>query len=123
MAMTCTISLGAATLIASQSTQATLTVSNSGASAVNVLQVSPTANATGALTNDTPPVALGLPFVGPGAVVIVPPSGSIAFSFGVTPLASSGSGTYSIGAVVNCSDGSVISPTAATLTATSIPNA
>lgn len=129
MAMTATIALGSATLLVDKKTKATLTISNSGSSVVNVTGVSPYAVYTGAASNDTPPVTLGAVPTGPGSTVAVPASGSITMSFDVIPFEPStgpigaGSGTYGIGARITSSDGSNFIPTVATLTCNPLPAA
>lgn len=115
--MTATIALSSATCKINQQVMATLTISNSGGSAVSVTGIQPNVLFTGALSSDPAACALGAPAFSPGFSVSVPASGSLKFTFGVVPFISTGSGTFSIGAICNSSDGSVFSPTATTLTA------
>ncbi|GEM_PF-5355794 len=122
MAITATISLSATTISKQQKTTATLTVSNSGGSAINVTGIQPRAYLTGSSPPEPVGAAIGVPALGPGMNVSVPASGSLVFSFDYTFAAPStgangqGSGTYSCDAVVYTADGSVTVPTAATVT-------
>lgn len=127
MAMSATISLSPTTVQVNQQVNATLTVSNSGGSAVNVTSVVPTALFTGAPTyEDGQAVGVGQVNIGPGSNVSVSAGGSLVIPFSLnffapsTGLLSAGSGTFSVGAVINSSDGSIFSPTAATVTVNNI---
>lgn len=119
MAMTATISALPTTVLINQPSNMTLTISNSGGAAVTVVGIQPTAIPTGA-TNAS--CGIGVPAISSGFNVSVPASGSLVFPFSVVFFAPStgpigaGSGTYSVGAVCETSDGSVFSPTAATVT-------
>lgn len=116
MAMTASIALSSATSVKNQQVLATLTISNSAGSAVTVTGIRPTALFTGAPSNDPAACALGMPVFSPGFSVSVPASGSLKFTFGVVGFISTGTGTFSIGAICNSNDGSVFSPTVTTLT-------
>lgn len=125
MAVTASIALASATLTAEQRTTATLTVSNSGGSAVLVTGISPTYTPSGS-TSQAVSVALGVvPFGGPFPQS-VGAAGTQNFPFDVVPhapasgygLAEPASQTYSVGAIVLTNDGSVTVATPATLTVT-----
>lgn len=127
MAITATIALSSATCKAEQSVAVTCTVSNSGAAAVNVLSIAPTAPLNGT-TSETTSIAKGAPPLGPGMTVSVAASGSTAFTWPVVPHAPTGTGSstpaepssivYSIGATIRTSDGAITVATPATLTVT-----
>lgn len=116
MAMSATIALSSATCKINQQVLATVTVSNSGGSDVTVTGIRPTILFTNAPTNDPAAAAVGAPAISSGFPVIVPASGTLKVTFGVVPFISSGTGTFSIGAICTSNDGSVFSPTATTLT-------
>lgn len=119
MAMTATISALPTTVLINQPSNMTLTISNSGGAAVNVTGIQPTVIPTGATFAAA---GVGVPAISVGVPVSVPASGSLVFPFSVVFFAPStgpigaGNGTYSVGAVCETSDGSVFSPTAATVT-------
>lgn len=131
MAITATIAVNPSTAYINQNIGVTLTISNSGGSNVNVLGVSPLAYFTGTTAADknAAGVALGMPQIGQyGANVVVPASGSLVLNWNVVffapstrPVYSGGGGTYDVGAIVYTSDGSVTSPTAATVTVNPLP--
>lgn len=132
MAITATISLSPTTVNVNTPTVATLTVSNSGGSAVNVTSVTPDARLTGGLYSVPPGVAFGLVPLGPGAPVSVAASGSLVLTFPVIFFAPSGSlslsggvvvasTTYDVAATIYTSDGAITAPTAATVTVNPIP--
>lgn len=113
MAMTASLAISPSTVIINQPIACSLTISNSGGSAVNVLSVVPTAIVHGSSPPDAvESCALGVVNLGPGQVVAVPASGSLTFGFGVvffgpsTGPIGAGSGTFDIGANVSSSDGS-----------------
>lgn len=124
MAMTATVSLNPATALINQSITATYTVSNDGATAVNVTSIAPLAYVTGGTVGEPIGVNYGSPNLGAGALISVAASGSTVFpvnlvffapSTGILGQAGPASGrTYSVGAVIQSSDGSVFSPTAVT---------
>jgi hypothetical protein len=122
MAMTATISLNLSTVLINQPTQATLTISNSSAGSVNVIALAPLVFLTGNSAPYANAVASGEWALGPGVNITVPASGSLSYSAPFVFFAPStgqygaGSGTFSIQAVCNTSDGSVFLPTAATVT-------
>lgn len=123
MAMTATLVVSPATVIINQAISCSLTVSNSGGAAVNVLSVQPNAIVHGSSPVDyVEASALGVVNLGPGAVVTVPASGSVVYGFSVVFFAPStgpigaGTGTFDIGALVSTSDGSNFTPTAQSVT-------
>jgi invasin-like protein len=122
MAMSATLVLSSATTTINKFVTATLTVSNSGAASVNVLNITPMCG-----NDDAASLALGNCPLDPSTIVTVPPSGSLIFSFNVVPFASStglvglGTGYYAITAQVSTSDGSVFFPTAQDLTVYPLP--
>lgn len=122
MAMSATISVSPSTAKVNQEVVATLTVSNSGGSAVNVTSIDPSAFQTsiGAAAKACSPVGYQTSLsgvAGPPIRVSVAASGSTIFVFSYKFFApSTNSSTYDVGAVVTSDDGSVFSPTAATVT-------
>lgn len=116
MAMTATIDVSPATCEVNFPLVATVTISNSGGSAINVTSITLNSKLTGAPSNDYAACALGQPFLGGGATISVPASGSLTFKMGVVFFRDSGSTTYDVGAICTSSDGSVFSPTADTVT-------
>lgn len=124
MALSATLALSSATVVINKSVTATLTVSNSAASAVNMLSIRPYAYKTGDNKDDEAPVALGVVPLSSGNIISVPGLSTQTFQFQVTPQKGSGTGTYSISAIIWAQDGSTFSPaSAATLTAYDIANA
>lgn len=130
MAITATIALSKSTVQINQPLQAVVTISNSGASDVNVQAVTPLIKMTGS-SDPTPyntAVAAGQPDLGPGVNVTVPASGSLAVSFPLTAFApttgplGAGSGSYDVLCEIQTSDGSETRPTAATLTVNPLPD-
>lgn len=126
MAMTATIACLPKTAKNNQPVTATLTVSNSGGSTVNVTSVTPLAFETGAVAADKPNAAVAFGtgtsgISGPPIRVPVTASGTAVLVFQVTFFAAStNSSTYDVGAVLTSDDGSVFSPTADTVTVTQI---
>lgn len=122
MTMSASFGLSSSTCFTGQQVTALLTVSNSGAQAVTVRGINPIASGSGQ-TNTTAPLGLGTPNIGPQQDIVVPASGSSTFQWGVNALAPSiGTSTsmaFDVGCTVNCSDGSTLIPTAATLTVSS----
>lgn len=123
MAMTASLTVSPSTVIINQPIACSLTVSNSGGSAVNVLSIQPNAIVhASSPPNAVESAALGVVNLGPGAVVSVPASGSVTYGFSVIFFAPStgpigaGSGTFDIGALVSASDGSNFTPTAQSVT-------
>ncbi len=126
MAITAAITITDSTLDPAQPATATCTITNSGATAVNVLSVVPYAvPTTGSV--QTISMALGVPPLGPGMTVAVAgSSGTLAVPFGVVahaPQSGAGLGnptrsTIDIGATVSTSDGSVVAATVQTVTVT-----
>lgn len=119
--MTATLALSSASVYINQTVVATLTVSNSDASSINMFVVTPYAYKTGDVAAHPAPCALGSLPLSAGTAITVPGSGSLVLKFNVIPFASTGSGTYSIGAHCGSSDGSRFKPTEATLTCLPFP--
>lgn len=123
MAITASMAVSSATCKAEQSIAATVTVSNSGGSAVNVTGLVPLCSPAGTDLNSVS-VALGQPPIGPGMTVSVAASGSTTFTWNVTPhapqsgfgLAMPASQVYDIGATIYTSDGAITDATSTTLT-------
>ena len=130
MAMTATIALQHASVQVNQKNSASLAISNSGPSDINVLSITPLVRMTGSSdpTTYNSAVALGEPDLGPGVPITVPAGGSLTFAFGVTGFApttnrvDTGSGTYDVLAEVRTSDGSEFRPTPAVLTVHPLPS-
>lgn len=126
MAMTATISCSPDPVQVNQQVTATITVSNSSGSSVNVTGISLYANYTGDNLQPHVSVAYGTPNLGAGATVAVAASGSTIFPVNLTffapstGLLSDGEGTYDVGAQITSSDGSVFHPTADTITVNNI---
>lgn len=126
MAMTATISVSPSTVLINQLVNAVITISNSAGSPVNVTGIAPYAFFTGSSAPYDPSINIGAINLGNGVNLSVPASGSLTFPFSFVAFASStnpyntGNGTYSISAICNASDGSIFSPTAATVTVNSI---
>lgn len=123
MAITATIALNPTSGVQIEApVTATVTVSNSGGSPVNVNEIVPRINFTG----DTGPenqcsVSAQRALINP-ANQVVPAGGSTKYNFQVkfhgpsTKVDDSGSGTYDVSCDVAASDGSNTTPTAATIT-------
>lgn len=127
MAMSATISVSPDPVLVNQTCTATITVSNSGASAVTVQSIQLHAYLTGASEPTHLPVAYGQPNLLPGATTSVDASGSTVFPVNLTFFApstgilSAGSGTFDVTAYIKSSDGSQFSPTADTVTVNYLP--
>lgn len=119
MSMSATISLSPSAVQINQKITATITVSNSGSSSVNVTGIRLYSNYTGGSGAPQTAVAYGQPNLSAGATVSVAASGSTIFPVDLvffapsTGLLSDGSGTYDVGAQITSDDGSVFHPTAA----------
>lgn len=126
MAVSATIALSSATTVVGQSTIAALTVTNGNASTVNILNIAPYAYPSTGATNGGAAVQLGLQTV--TLPVAIAAAGNAVFYFPVLAIAPSTGkdgltvGTYKIGANVQCSDASCISPTVTSLTVNPQPN-
>lgn len=116
MSLSATISLSANSVSINQVFDATLIISNSGSSAVNITNVTPIGYLTGDASPGDAAVALGVVDLGPGAVIQVGASGTLAKTFSTCFFAPSGDTTYSVGANITASDGTTFSPTPATIT-------
>jgi len=121
MAITATISVSPSAVQVNQKVTCTITVSNSGPSAVTIVGIRPYANFTGDAKDASTSVAYGTPNLSAGATTSVAASGSTVFPLDVTffapssGLLSTGSGTYDMNAFIQDSEGSYISCTAAAL--------
>lgn len=126
MALTATISCAPDPVQINQKVTATITVSNSGASSVNITGIRLYANYTGDSLAPHVSVAYGQPNLSAGATVSVAASGSTVFPVDLvffapsTGLLSDGNGTYDVGAQITADDGSVFHPTADTITVNNI---
>ena len=122
MAMTASIALSSATCYTGGTINVLLTVSNSGASAVKVTNITPIVEPHSD-TKDSVAVSVGVPALGPGITVSVPASGSLVFPWSVIPFSpvSSNQGTQilDLGALCTSDDGSLFAASTTTLTVTS----
>lgn len=122
MAMSATISVNPSTVLINQQVNVIVTIANSGGSAVSVTSIAPFGFLTGSAIPYHPALNFGAINLGPGVSTSVPASGSLSFPVSLIVFSPStgqyggGSGTFSISAICGASDGSVFSPTAATLT-------
>lgn len=121
MAMTATLTISPSTATVNQDISGTLTVSNSGGSAVNVTSITPFMRQTSAVAATLADNAVALPNsmgqAGPKISTSVAAAGSTIFKFTVQAFAPSTNGsTYDVGAIVTSDDGSVFAPTAQTVT-------
>lgn len=150
MAITAAIVMSSSTVNTYQKSTATLTVTNSGGSAISVTGIAPWVSRTTAPTQVGVPVNVGQPFIGPGSTLSVAgSSGTLNFTWDVLPMApqvanyttnpfpSAGVGgnaitplppeamaqqlVYDVGATVYTADGSVTNATTATLTVNAGP--
>jgi len=127
MALTATIEVNPSTVLINQQASATLTVSNSGGGAIDLLSVTPTAVFTGTAVPAQASVGLGSVPLSSGFVTSVPAGGDLVLSFSCvffspsTGIDGTGSGTYDIGAVILAADGSIFSPSADTVTVDPLP--
>lgn len=121
MSMTATISVSPSSVYINQPSVATLTISNSGAAAINMLSITPYAFTTSDAAQRPAPMALASLPLAPGSVISVGASGTLVFKFNIIPQASSGSGTYSVGAYCQSQDGQLFRPTIATITCLPFP--
>lgn len=125
MAMSATIALSPSTAGSQTLVKCALTVSNSGGSAVNVTSVEPYIFATsaGAVLGQFPAGSTGEPPISPGFPISVPASGTLIITFYATFFRTSGTSTYSVGAVCHGSDASIFQPTVGTVTVTGTASA
>lgn len=118
MAITAAITLADSTVDSEQQAQATLTVSNSGGSAVLVTGIQPKVTPLAAS------VGIGICAFGGSATQSVAAGGSTAFYFNLVahapqasnPQVSPATFAYVVGATVYCNDGSITEASTATLT-------
>lgn len=120
MAMTASITLNPSSATVGKPVSAILTISNSGAAAVNVINISPLVYPTSGspATSTASAVSVGDLPLGPNTIISVPASGSLSFTFVCSFFAPSGSSTYSVGANCYTSDGASFVPTPATISIT-----
>lgn len=122
MAMSATIAVSPSTATVNQEVVATITVSNSGGSTVNVTQVDPLAFQTGVSAGSIPSAAVGYQnsasgYAGAKQLTPVAASGTALIILSYKFFAPSASGsTYDIKPILYSDDGSVFAPTAATVT-------
>lgn len=126
MAITATITAGPTPALINQKINCVVNVANSGGSAVTILAVQPLLKATGSANPPGAACAAGdVDLNSPNN--IVPAGGSVNVPFGAVFFAPStgpigaGSGTYDISCMVQTSDGSNTSPTAAVVTVNPLP--
>lgn len=125
MATTAAIVMSAATIKSGQLSTATCTLTNGGATAVNVLWMKPKVCPTGE-TQQSVSAAVGIPPIGgPWVTEVAGSNGTLAISFSVTAFAPFSSYdvaaqqsqyVYDVGATIGMSDGSIVEATPATLT-------
>src|SRR5262249_27211929 len=115
MAITGSIALSSATAKQEQTVTATLTITNSGGSPINVNSVQPLLTPNG-LNSQPYAAAVGIPQVGGAFPSSVPGSnGTLLLTWGITPHAptnttlgaNSGSFVYTVGAIILTNDGSI----------------
>lgn len=128
MAMTATISLNSAgPLIIAQEVMAIVVVSNSGGSNVQVLEIDPVCIFTGnPLPMDGSSYSKGHVPLNGNVPSVVPAGGSVTFQFFTAFHYPSinfdhTAGTYSVSCNIICSDGSLVTPTAATIQVNQVP--
>lgn len=112
MALTATIALNRSTAPREQKVTASVTVSNSGGADVAIKEIVPKIK----ITNETFPQDASS--VAPGKCLVpqvVPAGGSALYIFDVCFHASSFFSTYDVGCLIYGADGSIVSPTPATI--------
>ena len=121
MAMTATISASPTTALVNQPVALTVTVSNSGGSALNVTSLRGYALPTGGSQPGRVSANFGKAPLGPGETVSVAASGSQTFLMYVVFFAPSVT-TFDVGCYCQASDGSQFEPTVCTVTVNVVPN-
>jgi hypothetical protein len=122
MALSATIALSTASAPINQAVNGSITVSNSGGSAVTVLYCEPKAKMTGSASSELNTGLAVSQSVPLGSPLSVPASGSVVIPVTYVFFAPSGSSTYDCFGTLQTSDGSVFNPSpAATVTITPIP--
>lgn len=123
MAISATITLAHSSITVGQVLNATLTVSNSSGTDVNVTQILPRVHQTGnPVPVDGSSVSYGDVPLSQGFNNVVPASGSAKFPLSYciyspsTGPSDTGTHTYSVDALIFCNDRSTTTPTAATVT-------
>lgn len=129
MALSASIALTTNTATINQQVNAQLTVSNSGGSSVNLIQIVPHTRKTGSAIQDlNSGVAVSGPSLGPSQNVTIPAGGSLIFPLSYTFFSPSriqggggyGDGTFDCRCLCYGADGSVFAATAATVTVSPI---
>ena len=124
MAITAAVTVSPSSISVGQNCTMTVTVTNTGTGSVTVLNVVPSVILTGSSSNQqTSSMNIGQVPIGTGLNVTVPgSSGTLALQIGLAPQAGStgptgtGSGTFTLGAQVQTSDGSNVAASTTTLT-------
>lgn len=126
MALTGSLAISNATGRSGSEQTVTLTLTNGGTSAVNVLSVQPTKSSVAAPNHAQVPVALGLPPFLQGQVVTIGAGRTLAMPWSAVAWGlKADSRTYYLGCVVLYTDGSTtaeVRPTPVTFQVTSDPN-
>ena len=134
MALTGTLAVSPTGGKAGQPATVTLTLTNTGATAINILSVQPTKSSLANMGQNQVPVALGLPPYLPGDPITVAPNsastlsmswGAVAWGSGAAAARDQASPTFFLGAVVRYTDGSTTAeliPTPCEYTMLSYPN-
>lgn len=122
-ALSSSIAISSSSITVGQVLNATLTVSNSSGTDINIMQILPKVNFTGnPVPMDGSSVAYGNIPLSQGFNNVVPAGGSAKFLFSYSIYApslkpdDSGSGTYDVGCLILANDGEQLSPTPATVT-------
>lgn len=123
MAITASVSLSQSTVTIHEPLQVAVTVSNSGGAPVTMNTITPRVIFTGdGVTEDASSISTHEVLLGPLFNSVVPAGGSTIFNFPLvvhapsTGVLGTGTGTYSVNCIIYGADGSVTTPTAATLT-------
>ncbi len=126
MSCTSAVTVNPSTVTENQPVTVTVTITNGGSTALNVVSIQPTAIFTGGSQNGTIPGNFGSVPIGTGLNVSVPgSSGTLAVPIGFVPFVGTtladgtGSGTITLGATVTMSDGSQHNASTTTLTVNS----
>ena len=121
MAISAAVTLSKSSASVNMPVVATVTITNSGGAAVTVTSIQPIVQTTN-FANDGLPAAIGVIAQGPGINLAVPgSSGTLALGYSLVGFAPApASGTYTVGALVYTSDGSVTSASTASLTVTAL---
>jgi hypothetical protein len=126
MAITAAVTVSPSSVQVNRPVTVTVTVSNSGGANVTVTNLVPSAVTTGDTAHQTAGVNWGAAPLGTGLNVTVTAGGTLAIPIGMVPFIGTtgviggGSGTLTLGAQVQTSDGSNVAATTTTLTVTSL---